>query len=65
VVAEQGLLESSRTGSGEESAYRNWRLEGRKLRRDTVLEYFRLAENSEEDEEYRHSVQDRGYENLD
>ena len=35
------------------SVYRNWRLEGRKLRKDTVLEYFRLAENSEEGEEYR------------
>lgn len=35
------------------ASYRSWRLEGRKLRRDNVLDYFRLAENREEDEQYR------------
>lgn len=40
------------------SSYRAWRLEGRKLRKDTVLEYFRLAANPEEDEEYRHAGRD-------
>lgn len=39
------------------SSYRSWRLEGRKLRKDSVLDYFRLAENREEDEEYRHAAE--------
>lgn len=39
------------------SSYRSWRLDGKKLKRDNVLEYFRLAENNEEDEEYRYAAE--------
>jgi hypothetical protein len=42
------------------STYRAWRLEGRKFRKDTVLEYFRLSENQEEDEQYRYTAHDPG-----
>lgn len=36
------------------SSYRYWRLDGKKFRSDNVLDYFSLAENREEDEEYRY-----------
>jgi hypothetical protein len=36
------------------ASYRAWRLDGKKLRKDNVLDYFTLAENREEDEEYRY-----------
>lgn len=36
------------------ASYRAWRLDGKKLRKDNVLDYFSLAENREEDEEYRY-----------
>lgn len=39
------------------SSYRAWRLDGRKVRTDTVLEYFELAKNREEDEEYRYAAE--------
>lgn len=45
------------------SSYRAWRLDGKKLKRDTVLEYFRLAENHEEDEEYRYAAEARSTDN--
>lgn len=43
-------------------SYRAWRLEGKKIRRDNVLDYFRLAENREEDEEYRYAAEERTHE---
>jgi hypothetical protein len=39
------------------SSYRTWRLDGKKMRKDNVLEYFRLSENHEEDEEYRYAAE--------
>jgi hypothetical protein len=39
------------------SSYRTWRFEGRKLKKDSILDYFRLAENKEEDEEYRFAAE--------
>jgi len=44
------------------SSYRAWRLEGKKLRKDKVLDYFKLAENHEEDEEYRYAAEEGGRE---
>jgi hypothetical protein len=41
------------------SSYRAWRLEGRKLRKDNVLDYFRRAVNQEEDEEYRYGAEEK------
>ena len=39
-------------------SYRSWRLEGRKLRKDNVLDYFRIAENREEDEQFRYAAEE-------
>jgi len=39
------------------SSYRAWRLDGKKFRKDTVLEYFARAENYEENEEYRYAAE--------
>jgi hypothetical protein len=43
-------------------AYRSWRLDGRRLGKDNVLDYFRRAENREEDEEYRYAEGETGHE---
>jgi hypothetical protein len=43
-------------------SYRAWRLEGKKIRRDNVLDYFRLAENRGEDEEYRYAAEEGQHE---
>jgi hypothetical protein len=40
------------------SSYRAWRMDGKKLRSDNVLDYFSLAENREEDEEYKYVAGD-------
>ena len=45
------------------SSYRAWRLDGKKVKKDNVLEYFRLAENHEEDEEYRYAAETQNEDN--
>jgi hypothetical protein len=39
-------------------SYRSWRLEGTKLGKDNVLDYFRIAENREEDEQFRSAAEE-------
>lgn len=38
------------------SSFRSWRMDGKRLRKDNVLDYFTLAENHDEDEEYRYAA---------
>ncbi|HUW42363.1 MAG TPA: PD-(D/E)XK nuclease family protein [Rectinemataceae bacterium] len=46
------------------SSYRTWRLDGKRVKKDNVLEYFRLAENHEEDEEYRYAAEAHSEDDL-
>jgi hypothetical protein len=45
-------------------SYQSWRLEGRKLRKDNVFDYFRIAENREEDEQFRYAAEEEGSDDI-
>lgn len=40
------------------SSFRDWRMDKRKLKKDSVLEYFQLACNREEDDIFRHAAEE-------